>query len=148
MKNNGKIVSINISEKKGTKKKPVETATLIEDHGLSGDAHAGKWHRQVCLLAIESIKTMRAKGLEVSPGDFAENITTEGINLLKVKIGQKISLNENIVLEVTQIGKECLTPCAIGAQVGMCIVPTKGIFAKVIKGGEIKKGDSIKIVES
>jgi MOSC domain-containing protein YiiM len=116
----------------------------VVDGGLVGDAHADCCtHRQVSLLAIESIDKMRAMGLKVGPGSFAENLTTEGINLVSLPIGTRISIGKDIVLEITQIGKECHTPCAIYRQAGTCVMPTEGIFGKVIRGGTVKTGDEI-----
>ncbi|MBI5196572.1 MAG: MOSC domain-containing protein [Nitrospirae bacterium] len=141
-----KIVSINISDKKGVRKKPVDEAFLRENYGIENDGHASdKWHRQVSLLAMESIKKMQAMGLKVGPGDFAENITTEGIDLLSLPIGTRIFAGQNSELEVSQIGKVCHTRCEIYNQAGDCVMPKEGIFAKVIKGGIIKKGDKIVI---
>jgi len=136
-----KIVSINISKKKGEKKKPVESARLLVDLGIEGDAHAGFMHRQVSLLAQESVDKMKAKGLTVGPGDFAENITTEGIDLVSLPVGTRLKLGTEIEVEVTQIGKECHSRCAIYEQAGECVMPKEGIFAKVIEGGELKTGD-------
>ncbi len=130
------ILSINISVKKGTQKKPVPSAHLIVDHGIEGDAHAGNWHRQISLLADEDVQTMRGQGIELVPGDFAENITTRGIDLAALKPGARLTLGECEV-EVTQIGKECHHGCAIYKAVGDCVMPRRGIFVKVIKGGEI-----------
>jgi len=141
----GKIVSINISQGKGEKKTSVQSAMLKENHGIVGDAHAGDWHRQVSLLATESVDKMRGKGVELHPGDFAENLTIENIQLNKLKIGQRLLVGSEIILEITQIGKECHNDCAIKKQVGDCVMPREGVFAKVIKGGEIKTGDDIKI---
>ena len=143
--NMGKIVSINISQGKGEKKTSVQSAMLKENHGIVGDAHAGDWHRQVSLLATESVDKMRGKGVELHPGDFAENLTIENIQLNKLKIGQRLLVGSEIILEITQIGKECHNDCAIKKQVGDCVMPREGVFAKVIKGGEIKTGDDIKI---
>ncbi|MBM4140936.1 MAG: MOSC domain-containing protein [Nitrospira sp.] len=141
----GKVVSINISDKKGVRKKPVKMAVIKKDFGIEGDVHAsGKWHRQVSLLAIESIKKMQALGLNVNPGDFAENITTEGIDLLKLPIGTRMAIGDAIEVEVSQIGKECHTRCNIYYQAGDCVMPKEGIFVKVLKGGKIKKGDEIR----
>lgn len=141
-----KIVSINISDKKGVRKKPVEEALLKENFGIENDGHASdKWHRQVSLLALESIKKMQAKGLKVGPGDFAENITTEGIDLLGLPVGTRIFAGQDSELEVSQIGKVCHTRCEIYNQAGDCVMPKEGIFVKVIKGGIIKKGDEIKV---
>ncbi len=140
---NFSIESVNISKEKGVQKHPVDKVTLIKNHGIKGDAHAGKWHRQVSLLALEAIQSMRERAGEliINNGDFGENIITKGIDLSKVKIGGKITIN-NVVLEVTQIGKECHSGCAIYDAVGECIMPTQGIFAKVITGGRISAEDS------
>lgn len=146
-KMSAKVVSINISDKKGVRKKAINEAVLSGNYGIKGDAHAsGKWVRQVSLLAIESIKKMQEMGLEVKPGDFAENITTEGIDLLGLPIGTRILIGKDIELEVSQIGKECHTRCAIYYQAGDCVMPKEGIFAKVLKGGVVKKGDTIKVI--
>jgi MOSC domain-containing protein YiiM len=142
-----KIISINISPKKGMRKKAVDSAVLKDNFGIENDAHAsGKWHRQVSLLAVESIKKMTDKGLDVGPGDFAENITTEGIELPVLPIGTKMIIGEDIECEVTQIGKLCHSRCAIYEQAGDCVMPREGIFVKVLKGGTIKTGDKIEIV--
>lgn len=141
-----KIVSVNISDKKGVRKKPVEEAVVRTDYGIEGDAHSSSsWHRQVSLLAIESIKKMQDMGLDVHPGDFAENITTEGIDLLSLPVGTRILLGEAIIGEVSQIGKECHARCAIYYQAGDCVMPKEGIFIKVICGGKIRKGDPISV---
>jgi len=140
----GRIVSINISDKKGVRKKPVEEVILKEGYGIDGDAHASsEWHRQVSLLAIESIKKMQALGLDVKPGDFAENLTTEGIDLLNLPIGTRMTIGKEIEVEVSQIGKECHTRCAIYYQAGDCVMPKEGIFVKVLRGGRLRKGDEI-----
>lgn len=136
------VVAVCISEKKGERKKPVEAVELKVDHGIVGDGHAGDWHRQVSLLAQESIDKMRALGLDVTTGDFAENITTLGINLPALPVGSRLKIGETL-LEVTQIGKECHTRCAIFYQAGDCVMPKEGIFAKVIRPGAIKPGDVI-----
>ena len=141
----GMVKAVCISENKGERKKPVESVTLRENHGIVGDGHAGDWHRQVSLLAEESIDKMRALGLDVTAGDFAENITTSGIVLVTLPIGSRLQIGETL-LEVTQIGKECHTRCAIYDQAGDCVMPKEGIFAKVITGGVIKPGDEIKTV--
>jgi MOSC domain-containing protein YiiM len=141
----GKVVSINISSKKGMRKKPVEEAEIITDHGIKDDAHAsGTWHRQISLLALESIKKMQDLGLKVKPGDFAENITTEGIDLIKLPVGTRMKIGD-VEAEVSQIGKECHTRCAIYYQAGDCVMPKEGIFVKVLKGGKIKVGDKISV---
>jgi MOSC domain-containing protein YiiM len=145
----GKIAAISISKKKGIPKTNVDSAILIENFGIEGDIHAGNWHRQVSFLAMESIATMREKGLpKLRPGAFAENITTEFINNLPgLKVGSKIKIGNDVKLEVTQIGKECHTRCAIYYKVGDCVMPTEGIFAKVIKGGTINISDEVRVEE-
>ena len=144
----GKIVAISISKQKGTPKKNVKNAKLLKDCGIEGDAHAGKWHRQISFLANESIDKMRMAGLpNLRAGAFAENITTEFINIPKLEIGTRVKLGE-AELEITQIGKECHDKCAIYAQVGDCVMPREGIFAKVLKSGEIKVGEDIRILEN
>jgi len=143
------IASINISDKKGMRKKAVDSAVLIENYGIERDAHAsGDWHRQISLLAMESIKKMQAMGLKVSSGDFAENLTTEGIDLISLPVGTRITVGEEIEVEVSQIGKVCHNRCAIYYQAGDCVMPKEGIFAKVLRGGTVKKGDEIKVVGS
>jgi len=142
-----KITSINISQKKGMRKKPVAGANVLVDLGIEGDAHAANWHRQVSLLAKESIDKMVAMGLDVGPGDFAENLTTEGLDLLSLPIGTRLKIGPDIVLEVTQIGKECHTRCAIYRQAGDCVMPKEGIFAKVIHGGALGVDDKIVVEE-
>jgi molybdopterin adenylyltransferase len=143
----GRIKAISVSQKKGTKKETVPQAHLETDFGIMGDAHAGKWHRQVSLLSFESIATMAANGTRVSPGDFAENITTEGIDLKLLKSGDVLLLGGTVRLEITQLGKECHGHCAIFDTLGDCIMPREGIFAKVTKGGVIKAGDDIEVVD-
>jgi MOSC domain-containing protein YiiM len=140
------VVSVCISEAKGQRKTPVAAVELRENHGIVGDAHAGDWHRQVSLLATESIAKMRALGLDVTAGDFAENITTSGIDLVSLPIGTRLAVGETIV-EVTQIGKECHTRCAIFYQAGDCVMPKEGIFAKVLRGGTITPGVPIRRLE-
>ncbi len=140
----GKVVSINISDKKGVKKKPVPEAVINENEGIQGDAHASSdSHRQVSMLATESIKKMQTAGLDLKPGDFAENITTEGIDLLSLPVETRIRIGNDVIGEVSQIGKECHSKCAIYYQSGDCIMPKEGIFIKILKGGSIKKGDDI-----
>jgi MOSC domain-containing protein YiiM len=139
-----KVISINVSEKKGMRKKAVYSAVLKDNFGIEGDAHASdKWHRQVSLLATESIKKMQDKGLDVGPGDFAENITTVGVDLPNLPVGTKMTIGEDIELEVSQIGKLCHNRCAIYEQAGDCVMPREGIFVKVLK---IKTGDEIKVL--
>ena len=143
----GRVVAVCISEKKGERKKPVREVSVRENHGIIDDAHAGDWHRQVSLLAMESIRKMQDKGLDVTTGDFAENITTEGIDLPSLPIGTRLAIGETLT-EVTQIGKECHTRCAIYHQAGDCVMPREGIFVKVLRGGTIKCDDPIEIVEN
>jgi MOSC domain-containing protein YiiM len=140
------IVGVCVSKSKGERKTPVGTAELRVNHGIEGDAHAGEWHRQVSLLAIESIQKMQAMGLKVASGDFAENLTTEGIELYTLPIGTRLEIGETL-LEVTQIGKECHTRCAIFYQAGDCVMPKEGIFARVLKGGTLSAGNLITRLE-
>jgi MOSC domain-containing protein YiiM len=142
----GSIVSINISDKKGERKKPVDEVTITENFGIEGDAHASSdWHRQVSLLALESIQKMQGAGLKVQPGDFAENITTEGLDLPALPIGTRMRIGGDVIGEVSQIGKECHTRCDIFYQAGDCVMPKEGIFIRILRGGKIKKGDKIDI---
>ncbi len=142
-----KVVAVCSSEKKGQKKKAIEEGILKENYGLVGDAHADSgWHRQVSLLAQSSIDKIRALGADVGPGDFAENLTTEGIELFTLPIGTRFSVGQDVILEMTQIGKECHDRCAIFKQVGTCVMPTEGIFTRVIKGGRVRSGDELEVV--
>jgi len=141
----GKIVAVCTSPKKGMRKKNVGEGVLIEEHGLEGDAHTGSWHRQVSLLANESIGKMINLGLDVGPGDFAENITTEGLDLVSLPVGTRISIGPDALVEVTQIGKECHNRCAIYYQAGDCVMPKEGIFVRVLKGGPVKVGQEIEV---
>jgi MOSC domain-containing protein YiiM len=133
-----KILSLNVSEKKGIQKSPVDSMELRVDHGIVGDAHAGNWHRQISMLANEDVQTMQGKGIEIGFGDFAENITTAGVELWSLPLGTRLFLGECEV-EVTQIGKECHQHCAIFQTVGDCVMPRRGIFVKVLKGGFINR---------
>ena len=143
-----KIIAICSSEEKGTRKETIAEGTLQEDYGLIGDAHADCCtHRQVSLLAMESINKMRGLGFDVGPGDFAENLTTEEIDLGSLPIGTRLAIGEGIILELSQIGKECHAGCAIFKQTGKCIMPKEGVFTKVIRGGTVRVGDSIRIKE-
>jgi MOSC domain-containing protein YiiM len=143
-----KVIAVCTSEKKGTTKTPVPEITVKENFGVAGDAHADcATHRQVSLLAEESINKMRGKGLELNYGDFAENITTRGIDLLSLPVGTRLNVGKDVVLEMTQIGKECHADCAIRQQIGDCIMPREGIFAKVIRGGKVKAGDTIRAAD-
>jgi len=143
-----KIITVCWSKEKGTKKKAIAEGVLKEDYGLIGDAHANCCtHRQVSLLAVESINKMRSLGFNIGPGDFAENLTTEGIDQASLPVGTYVSVGKEVLLEITQIGKECHTGCAILRQIGKCIMPKEGVFAKVIRGGLVKAGDRIRIEE-
>lgn len=142
-----KVLAVCTSKHKGTLKKEVNEANFIEDFGIEGDAHAGKWHRQVSLLAFEKIDEFRKKGGNVDFGAFGENLVVEGIELNKLPIGQKLEVGE-VLLEVTQIGKKCHDKCAIYYQVGECIMPKNGIFTKVLRGGKIKVGDNCTLLEN
>lgn len=144
----GKIVAVCTSEKKGERKKNIGEGLLVPNHGLEGDGHAGDWHRQVSLLALESIEKMRQKGLDVNPGDFAENLTTEGISLVDLPVGTRVRIGGQAEGEVTQIGKVCHDRCAIYYQAGDCVMPKEGIFIKVLAGGKVKVGDAIEVIES
>ena len=143
----GEIVAVCTSEKKGMRKKNQGEGVLVLEHGLEGDAHAGPWHRQVSLLALESIDKMRAAGLDVNPGDFAENLTTQGISLFTLPVGTKLQIGSEALGEITQIGKECHTRCAIYYQAGDCVMPKEGIFIRVLKGGKVQVGDKVEVVE-
>lgn len=142
----GSVKAINISDTKGVVKNPIERGYFRVDHGLEGDAHAGDWHRQVSLLASESADKVRAAGLDITDGRFAENITTEGIELYTLPVGTRLQIGESIQ-EVTQIGKECHTGCAIKQTVGDCVMPREGIFTKVIVDGWVAPGDDIRVVD-
>ena len=141
-----RIVAVCKSKEKGTRKEPIAEGILREEYGLCGDAHANCCtHRQVSLLAFESISRMRSLGFDIGPGDFAENLTTEGIDLVSIPVGTRTFVGEEVILEITQIGKECHTGCAIYHQIGKCIMPKEGVFAKVIRGGLVKAGDQIRV---
>jgi MOSC domain-containing protein YiiM len=137
------ITSIAISKKKGTRKTPVEEVAIRENHGIEEDAHAGPWHRQVSFLASESIEEAKKRGLDVTFGDFAENFATLGVDWKTVPIGTQLRLGDTVLVEITQIGKECHNKCAIYYQAGDCIMPKEGIFGRVLKGGRIRRGDPI-----
>lgn len=141
-----KIVSIATSRKKGTIKKCVDRAELIENHGIKDDAHAGDWHRQLSFLSAESIEQVSTEAFRLNFGDFAENVATTGIDWKSLPIGQRVSLGEDALVEITQIGKECHQKCAIYYRTGDCIMPREGVFAKVLKGGIIRVGDSIALL--
>jgi len=140
------LVSVNLAAEKGVRKAPQAEVVLVAGHGVRGDGHAGPWHRQVSLLAIESVQKMRAQGLDVNPGDFGENLTTTGIVVHELSIGTRLSVGETL-LEVTQIGKVCHDHCAIYYEAGDCVMPREGIFVRVIEGGRLQAGDTITRVE-
>jgi len=142
----GRIKAISISKQKGMQKVNVPEAELRADHGIVGDAHAGNWDRQISLLDIECIDIMAAKGAKVSPGAFAENITTEGIDLSALKPGGKLRLGDEVEIKITQFGKKCHGHCKIYEQIGDCIMPREGVFARVIRGGSIRAGDDIEVI--
>jgi len=144
-----KVISVGISETKGTRKDAVAHGDLRESYGMVGDAHADSTtHRQVSLLARESIEKMRQQGYKVGPWDFAENLTCEGIDLVALQVGTRVAVGDSVVLEISQIGKECHTGCSVFLQTGKCIMPKEGVFARVIKGGVVSAGDEISILES
>ena len=140
-----KIEAVCISEKKGERKHPVPCIELQKDYGILGDAHAGKWHRQVSLLAQESVDKMRSVLPSLLPGDFAENILTSGIEVKELPVGTKLGIG-SVILKITQIGKECHKGCEIQKLTGKCVMPTEGVFAEVIRGGTIRKGEKIEVI--
>jgi len=142
----GKVLSVNIAAEKGEKKHNIGKCRLLKDLGLENDAHAGFMHRQVSLLAKESIRKIQEKGLDVSYGDFAENLTVEGLDLPSLPIGTMLRVGEKTILKVSQIGKECHTRCNIFYQVGDCVMPREGIFAEVVTEGDVAVGDEIEVV--
>ena len=142
----GKVIAVCISEKKGTQKHPVQEAEFIEDWGIKDDAHAGKWHRQVSLLSYDKIQEFRAKGAEIEDGAFGENLVVEGFDFAKLPVGTKFRCND-VVLEMTQIGKKCHHGCAIFQKMGDCIMPREGVFTRVLHGGVIHEGDELVIIE-
>lgn len=145
----GKIEAICVSEAKGERKTPVDTAAFVENRGIDGDAHAGDWHRQVSLLAAEDIDTLRAKGLpDLKPGDFAENIVVSGLDLAALGLGSTLKLGSEVELSITQLGKVCHTRCAIYYQTGDCVMPRRGIFARVVSGGSLCPGDEIVVLDA
>lgn len=143
----GIVISVNVSAATGTRKTPVPRAELRVGHGLAGDAHAGEWHRQVSLLSVSSIDKMRRTGLELAPGDFGENLTVGGLDVWVLPVGTRLSVGELVVLEVTQIGKQCHLGCDIRRQVGDCVMPREGIFARVVVGGPVCPGDAVRVEE-
>jgi len=146
-KKNREIIAVCTSKAKGERKTDAGQGDLLEGFGLAGDAHGGDWHRQVSLLAIESIDKMRAAGLDVGPGDFAENLTTRGIDLYSLPIGTRLQVGRTALLELTQIGKVCHDRCAIYHQAGDCVMPREGVFAIVLQGGKVMAGDEVVVLE-
>ena len=142
----GTVVSVNVAATAGVRKEPRAEVVLVTGHGLEGDGHAGDWHRQVSLLAQESIEAMRARGLDVGPGDFAENVTTSGVAVAELPVGTRLRLGPCLV-EVTQIGKVCHDPCAIYRQAGDCVMPREGVFGRVLEGGRLRAGDDVAVAE-
>ncbi len=140
----GKVMAVCISEKKGTQKTRVDEGNFIEEYGIQGDAHAGKWHRQVSLLSFDTIEDFKARGAEIGNGAFGENVIVQGIDLIHLPIGTRLACKD-ILLEVTQIGKECHSHCEIYKKMGECIMPTNGIFTRVLHGGMMKEGDEITV---
>lgn len=147
MSGKARVVSVNISDRVGEKKNNVHDCPVVVGHGLEGDAHAGGWHRQVSLLAVESIDRMRSAGADVWPGDFAENITVQGMDLVSLPLGTKLRVGEDVVLEITQHGKECHRGCAIRELAGDCVMPREGVFATVLEGGRAAVGDEVRLLE-
>jgi len=144
--NKGKVVAVSVSTKRGVPKTNKPEVLFVEDSGIEGDAHAGAGIRQVSLLANESIDKMREKGADVRPGAFGENITTESIDIPGLEIGQRLNIGQ-VCLEITKIGKECLKPCAIYDQVGDCVMPREGVFARVLTGGVVRAGDKVEVLK-
>lgn len=147
MNSTGTIIAVCSSKKKGTRKARIPEGVIEANYGLRGDAHADSgWHRQVSLLSTSSIAKMRALGLDVGPGDFAENLTIEGMDVVRLPVGSKVAAGAEVVLEITQIGKECHTRCAIYHQVGQCAMPQEGVFARVLRGGTVRPGDALRVL--
>jgi MOSC domain-containing protein YiiM len=142
----GKVLAVCLSPGKGGRKKDMGKGVLVAGFGLEGDGHGGDWHRQISLLAQESIDKMLAKGLDVGPGDFAENLTTEGVDLCSLPVGTQLQVGESALLEITQIGKVCHERCEIYYQAGDCVMPREGVFAKVLRGGPVARGDRIRVL--
>ena len=148
LKNQGQIVAVSISDRKGVVKHNVDQARLLVDHGLEGDAHAEDGHRQVSLLARESIDKMIARGATVKPGDFAENLTVDGLEVMTLPVGTRLRVGNDVLLEITQIGKTCHKGCAIRELVGDCVMPREGVFARVLQEGVVKVGDTVEVLDA
>ena len=142
----GKVIAVCVSEQKGTQKKNVGSAQFVEDWGIQGDAHAGKWHRQVSLLSYDRVEEFRARGAQVEPGAFGENLLVEGFDFKSLPVGTRFGCN-GAVLELTQIGKQCHAHCQIYRQVGDCIMPREGVFTRVLRGGVVRVGDELTILK-
>ncbi len=142
----GRVISVNLSDRKGGRKRATAQALLVLDRGLEDDAHAGDWHRQVSLLALESIRQMVARGLQVGPGDFAENLTTEGLEIMTLPVGSLLKVGPRALLEVSQVGKTCHHRCAVYEQAGDCVMPREGIFGVVRRGGPVRAGDTLEVL--
>ena len=142
----GEIIAICISEKRGIQKKRIPEAEFVEDWGIKGDAHAGKWHRQVSLLSHDKIEAFRARGAEVADGAFGENLVVEGFDFTKMAVGTRFRCND-VILELTQIGKECHNGCEIFKKMGDCIMPREGVFTRVLHGGIVREGDELVVLE-
>ena len=143
----GRLEAICIAEETGQPKRPVPQAEFVGDHGIAGDAHAGAWHRQVSLLAAEDVQAVRGKIPDIGPGDFAENLVTAGVDLAAVGLGSRLRIGADVILRVTQLGKDCHTPCRIGRITGDCILPRRGVFARVLAGGRARPGDAVEIIQ-
>ena len=144
----GRVEALCRSDQKGQRKQPLEECEFRADHGIVGDAHAGPWHRQVSLLALEQVETVRRQLPDVGPGDFAENVLVSGVDLAALGLGSRLRLGADVALYVTQIGKECHTPCSIGQRLGDCILPRCGLFARVESGGRVRRGDPVDVTET
>lgn len=141
-----RVVAVNTSETRGKRKRNRECVTLVANHGIEGDAHADGTHRQLSLLGIEDIEFMRRMGADVHPGDFAENLTTEGLDLSSYPVGTRFRVGDKVLLELTQIGKSCHNGCEIQKLVGSCVMPKKGVFCRILAGGEVRPGDGMAVV--
>lgn len=146
MSQRGIVIAVCTSERKGMPKEDVGRGLLVKEHGLEGDVHAGDWHRQVSLLSVSSINKIKEQGLEIENGDFAENLTVDGIDVWTLPVGTRLTVGQEAVLEVTQIGKECHARCAIFYRAGDCVMPREGIFARVLKTGPVAAGDELVVL--